>query len=164
MKYRRNVLDGLVGEDSLNLLADYEPAASVAGGRFKFTVMRPNNVGQGPAIPACYSGRSQARFPGVICIDLRQLDFLPVCLNIYYSYALDMPFAIWPVERVHQLRRGSRRFSKSARNEFPAIDLLHRICLAFIQRLSNFGYRRLDHGSVVGAEYRHGERAATQLP
>jgi hypothetical protein len=92
------VLDGLVGEDSLNLLADYEPAASVAGGRFKFTVMRPNNVGQGPAIPACYSGRSQARFSVLICTDLRQLDFLPVCLNIYYSYALDMPLPFGPLK------------------------------------------------------------------
>jgi 5-methyltetrahydropteroyltriglutamate--homocysteine methyltransferase len=44
MKFRRKaagVVEGPLGEGSLNLLADCELAASVAGGRFKFTVTSP---------------------------------------------------------------------------------------------------------------------------
>lgn len=44
MKFRRKpaaVIEGPVGEGSLNLLADCEAAASVAGGPFKFTVTSP---------------------------------------------------------------------------------------------------------------------------
>jgi 5-methyltetrahydropteroyltriglutamate--homocysteine methyltransferase len=44
MKFRRKaagVVEGALGEGSLNLLADCELAASVAGGRFKFTVTSP---------------------------------------------------------------------------------------------------------------------------
>src|SRR5262252_5827506 len=44
MKFRRKaagVVEGPLGEGSLNLLADCELAASVAGGQFKFTVTSP---------------------------------------------------------------------------------------------------------------------------
>jgi len=44
MKFRRKpaaVVDGPLGEGALNLLADCEAAASVSGGRFKFTVTSP---------------------------------------------------------------------------------------------------------------------------
>src|SRR5215467_15920238 len=44
MKFRRKaagVVEGALGEGSLNLLADCELAASVAGGAFKFTVTSP---------------------------------------------------------------------------------------------------------------------------
>ncbi len=44
MKFRRKaagVIEGALGEGSLNLLADCELAASVSGGRFKFTVTSP---------------------------------------------------------------------------------------------------------------------------
>src|SRR5262245_25831141 len=44
MQFRRKaagVVEGPLGEGSLNLLADCELAASVAGGRFKFTVTSP---------------------------------------------------------------------------------------------------------------------------
>src|SRR5215467_7806196 len=44
MKFRRKaagVVEGPLGEGSLDLLADCELAASVAGGRFKFTITSP---------------------------------------------------------------------------------------------------------------------------
>ncbi|HLK68110.1 MAG TPA: cobalamin-independent methionine synthase II family protein [Bryobacteraceae bacterium] len=44
MQYRRKpagVVEAMIGEGSLNLLADCQLAASVAGGRFKFTVTSP---------------------------------------------------------------------------------------------------------------------------
>src|SRR3982750_3549506 len=49
MKFRRKaagVVEGPLGEGSLNLLADCELAASVAGGPFKFTVTSPYMLGR----------------------------------------------------------------------------------------------------------------------
>ncbi|MBM3724173.1 MAG: cobalamin-independent methionine synthase II family protein [Acidobacteria bacterium] len=79
MSFRRKaagVVEGAIGEGSLNLLADCEAAASVAGGPFKFTVTSPymlsrtlldNHYGSFEALTMAIAETLAAQLPGLPC-------------------------------------------------------------------------------------------------
>jgi 5-methyltetrahydropteroyltriglutamate--homocysteine methyltransferase len=84
MKFRRKaagVVEGPLGEGSLNLLADCELAASVAGGPFKFTVTSPYMLAR-TLLDRQY-GRFDALLMAVADVLARQVCGLPcACLQI----------------------------------------------------------------------------------
>src|SRR6516164_5425053 len=84
MKFRRKaaaVVEGPLGEGSLNLLADCELAASVAGGPFKFTVTSPYMLAR-TLLDRQY-GRFDALLMAIADVLAKQVCGLPcACLQI----------------------------------------------------------------------------------
>jgi 5-methyltetrahydropteroyltriglutamate--homocysteine methyltransferase len=84
MKFRRKaagVVEGPLGEGSLNLLADCELAASVAGGPFKFTVTSPYMLAR--TLLDRHYGTFEALLTMVAEVLAQQVRALPcVCLQI----------------------------------------------------------------------------------
>src|SRR4051812_14159310 len=84
MKFRRKaagVIEGSLGEGSLNLLADCELAASVAGGPFKFTVTSPYMLAR--TLLDNYYRSFEAVLMGIADVLAQQVSGLPCdCLQV----------------------------------------------------------------------------------
>jgi 5-methyltetrahydropteroyltriglutamate--homocysteine methyltransferase len=114
MKFRRKaagVVEGTLGEGSLNLLADCELAASVAAGPFKFTVTSPYMLAR--TLLDRHYGRFEALLMAVAGVLAQQVRGLPcACLQVDEANIpgnpADGPLAAEAINRVLDAFTGRR--------------------------------------------------------